>query len=90
MVPNIFQLVIFLDAKTNPMDMVLKIMIEGNACFQHLKSVTNSFIKFLYSLAAKPNLALRQAFATKDSVGKIFEYCFAEAKDAAHQDTQKV
>ena len=44
------------------MDMVLKIMNKGNACFQHLKSVTSPFIEFLYSLAAKPNLVSTKYF----------------------------
>ena len=44
------------------MDMVLKIMNKGNTCFQHLKGVTSPFIKFLYSLATKPDLVQRQAY----------------------------
>ena len=44
-------------------------MNKENACFQHLKRVTSPFIKFLYSLAAKPNLVSRKAF------GKTCSYC---------------
>ena len=67
MVPNIFQLIISLDTKTKIMYMVLKIMNEGNACFQHLKSVTSPFIEFLYSLAATQTWYQDMHFAKKDS-----------------------
>ena len=51
------------------MDKVFKIMNEGNACFQHLKSVTRPIIEFHSYLAAKPNLVSRQVFSKKDSYG---------------------
>ena len=56
------------------MDMVLKIMSGGNACFQHLKSVTSPLIKLHSSLATKPNLVSRQAFFQKDSYGHYLSY----------------
>ena len=37
------------------MDMVFKIMNEGNAFFQHLKSVTRPIIEF-HSFMAKPGI----------------------------------
>ena len=52
--------------------MVLKIMNEGNAWFQDLKSVTSPSIAFLYSLAAKPNLLSRQHFVKKIAKTSIF------------------
>ena len=42
--------------------MAFKIMNEGNACFQHLKSVTKIIIEFHSYLANKPNLVSRQVF----------------------------
>ena len=44
------------------MDMVVKIMNEGNACFQPLKQRYKTYIKFHSYLGAKPNLVSRQVF----------------------------
>ena len=72
MVPIIFQLIFSLDIKTKTMNIALKIMKEGNACFQHLKNYTSPFIEFFYSLAAKPNQVSSQAFGKNIDMAIIF------------------
>ena len=47
------------------MDMIFKIMNEGNTCFQHLKRRYKTYNLIKFSLAAKPNLLSRQVFLTK-------------------------
>ena len=44
------------------MDMVVKIMKEGNACFQPLKKRYKTYSLCYSYLAAKPNLVSRQVF----------------------------
>ena len=56
------------------MNMVIKIMNEGNACFQHLKKRYKTYKLFHSSLAAKPNLVSRQVFSKKDSYSQYFSY----------------
>ena len=45
------------------MDMVVKIMNKGNACFQPLKKRYKTYNLFHSHLAAKPNLVSRQVFS---------------------------
>ena len=61
MVPNVFKLIISLATKTKTMVMVLN--TREMLVLSTWKALQALNIKFLYSLAAKPNMVSRQAFS---------------------------